>query len=53
MIAGNWGVHVVIPKWPFSDVTDTATPYMPLTVSGSSTLMNETMTTVSAVSTAG
>lgn len=53
MAAGNWGVHVVIPKWAFTDVEDTITPYVPVTVSGTSSLLNETMPMAPSVATAG
>lgn len=53
MVAGNWGVHVVIPKWAFTDVEDTTTPYVPVTVSGTSSLLNETMAVPAATATAG
>lgn len=53
MTAGNWGVHVVIPKWAFTDIEDTSTSYVPVTVSGTSTLLNETMPMVPVVATAG
>lgn len=46
MPAGNWGVHLTIPKWAFTDVSDTQTPYVPLTVTGGSNLLNETMAAV-------
>lgn len=52
-LAGNWGVHVVIPKWAFTDIEDTTTPYVPVTIPGSSTLLNETMPMVTNVATAG
>lgn len=51
--AGNWGVHVVIPKWAFTDIEDTTTPYVPVTITGSSTLVNETMPMAAEVATAG
>ena len=51
--AGNWGVHVVIPKWAFTDIEDTTTPYVPVTISGTSTLLNETMPMVPGTATAG
>lgn len=53
VVDGNWGVHVVIPKWPFTDVEDTTTPYVPVTVSGTSSLLNETMPMAAAIATAG
>ena len=52
-LAGNWGVHVVILKWAFTDIENTTTPYVPVTITGSSTLVNETMPVAAAVATAG
>ncbi|KAL0052691.1 hypothetical protein WJX82_006304 [Trebouxia sp. C0006] len=43
VVDGNWGVHVVIPKWAFTNLNDTTTPYAPVTISGTSTLLNATM----------
>lgn len=43
LFVGNWGIHLTIPKWAFTDVSDTETPYVPLTVTGGSNLLNETM----------
>lgn len=46
-------MHVVIPKWAFTDVEDTSSPYVPLTVTGSSSLLNTTMTAARTIATAG
>lgn len=54
--AGNWGVHLTIPKWAFTNINDTETPYVPLTVTGGSNLLNETMAAVASannIATAG
>ncbi len=40
---GNWGVHVIIPKWAFTNVNETTMRYVPVTISGTSILLNETM----------
>ena len=51
--AGNWGMHLVIPKWAFTNIEDTNTPYVPVTIAGSSSLLNATMMAASNIATAG
>ena len=46
LAAGNWGVHLTIPKWAFTNINDTETPYVPVTVTGGSNLLHETMAAV-------
>ena len=56
LAAGNWGVHLTIPKWAFTNINDTETPYVPVTVTGGSNLLNETMAAVASannIATAG
>ncbi len=33
VVDGNWGIHVIIPKWPFSN---DSSPYAPVVFPGSS-----------------
>jgi len=56
VVDGNWGIHLTIPKWAFININDTETPYVPLTVTGGSNLLNETMAAVASagnIATAG
>jgi acetamidase/formamidase len=36
VVDGNWGMQCIVPKWPFQNITDTTTPYMPKVIKGSS-----------------
>ena len=46
-------MHLVIPKWAFTNIEDTDTPYVPVTIAGSSSLLNATMTAARNIATAG